>query len=369
MVSLPAGDRHRSATGAWQRHRRAGHPAQLTAEIRAGDGGNVPRIELVHPPRAAVALPGEGVDAPLDVARRQLDQGLLAHSGLRGCGDGREVRAAHVVEDPAHQPCGQIRPHRPGQVDVAEAEREVRHVAEHGAPPQHVPRGLDRPAVDAHGDVAQRQHAQPGRRHHDVGRQHRPGPQPDALGDEAVDVIGDHVDLLALDRLEQVRVGRDAHPLVPRRVRRSEVLTHRVVADPACGGGGQQRPRPVREPSAVVVEPGGVGGVPRPDDPVRPPGGQPPPELVGEPVPARLRADPRRRALQHGHLRRVARHRGDHGDRGRAAADHDDTLAGVVEFIGPELRMGHCAGEGLDARELRVVSALVVVVTGVHVQE
>ena len=50
---------------------------------------------------------------------------------------------------------------------------------------------------------------------------------------------------------------------------------------------------------------------------------------------------------------RRRQHRRHQGDRGRAAADDDDLLAGVVEVLGPELRVHDLAGEVLDAGERR----------------
>ena len=42
--------------------------------------------------------------------------------------------------------------------------------------------------------------------------------------------------------------------------------------------------------------------------------------------------------------------RGHQRHRGRAAADHDDALAGIVEVLGPELRMDEAAAIVLLAR-------------------
>ena len=67
-------------------------------------------------------------------------------------------------------------------------------------------------------------------------------------------------------------------------------------------------------------------------------------------------------ALQHGDLAGVLRQRGHQRDRGGAAADHDHLLAGVVQVLGPVLRMHHGAVEVLDAREVRGVALVVVVV-------
>ena len=76
-----------------------------------------------------------------------------------------------------------------------------------------------------------------------------------------------------------------------------------------------------------------------------------------------------RRALQHGHMAGFARHRGDHADRGRAAADHHDPFAGVIQRLGPQLGMHHRPGEVLDTGEVRPVGLVVVVVAGAEEQE
>ena len=50
-------------------------------------------------------------------------------------------------------------------------------------------------------------------------------------------------------------------------------------------------------------------------------------------------------------------HRGDERDGGRAAADHHDALARVVEIFGPLLRVHYLPAESLDAGPLRRVTA------------
>src|SRR5690606_38986642 len=58
----------------------------------------------------------------------------------------------------------------------------------------------------------------------------------------------------------------------------------------------------------------------------------------------------------------VARHRRDDRDGGRAAADDDDLLPGVVEVLGPELRVHDGAGEVRQPGEAGIVRLVVVVV-------
>ena len=65
-------------------------------------------------------------------------------------------------------------------------------------------------------------------------------------------------------------------------------------------------------------------------------------------------------------MRGVLCHRGDQGDRGCAAADHDHPLAGPIDIVGPLLGMHDAALELLEAREVRHVAVFVVVVAGAH---
>ena len=62
-------------------------------------------------------------------------------------------------------------------------------------------------------------------------------------------------------------------------------------------------------------------------------------------------------------------HRGHERHRGRAAADHDDALARVVEVLGPLLGVHDPAGEALGARELGRVALVVAVVAAAHEEE
>ena len=76
-----------------------------------------------------------------------------------------------------------------------------------------------------------------------------------------------------------------------------------------------------------------------------------------------------RRALQHRHVRGLLRQRRDHADRGRAAADDHQPLAGVVEVLRPMLRVHHLALEVFDAGKRWRVGLVVVVVAGAEEQE
>ena len=109
-------------------------------------------------------------------------------------------------------------------------------------------------AVDGRRDPAERLQGQPGRGHDHVGLEHAAALQPDALGHERVDVVGDDVGLAVPDGAEQVGVGYGAEPLVPGVVRRGEVLRHQlpVTAELLRGQAEQQLARTVGEALAEV---------------------------------------------------------------------------------------------------------------------
>ena len=97
--------------------------------------------------------------------------------------------------------------------------------------------------------------------------------------------------------------------------------------------------------------------------------GQPPAQHLRDAVLGRQRGDVGGRALQHRHVRGVLRHRRHQGHRGRAAADHDHALAGVVEVLRPVLRVDDRAGEALFALELRREPFVVAVVAAARPEE
>jgi hypothetical protein len=82
---------------------------------------------------------------------------------------------------------------------------------------------VDRRAVDRQLDAAEEQQVQPGGGHDDVGLELTARRQPDARLGERVDLVGDDLGGPRGDRLEQVAVGDDAEPLVPRVVAGREV--------------------------------------------------------------------------------------------------------------------------------------------------
>ncbi|WP_278258443.1 zinc-binding dehydrogenase [Nocardioides convexus] len=138
----PAGRRAAGADAA----RRGGDPRQARARPvgLAGvlQGRVVDRLaedlevlEVVHlqPPRLDVALLGELVDRAHDVARLEVQEGLLRHVRVPLGHDGPGAGLRHVLHDPHDVAADQVGLERPGGVGVADDEREVRDAAEHHA--------------------------------------------------------------------------------------------------------------------------------------------------------------------------------------------------------------------------------------------
>src|SRR5207248_7137609 len=107
---------------------------------------------------------------------------------------------------------------------VADRSGEVGYAAEHHALVADRLRQHDGLAVDGELQPADGQHVEAGGGHDDVGGEILTRAQANAGLGEGVDLVGDDVDRVLLDRLEQIAVRDDAHALVPRVVRRLEVL-------------------------------------------------------------------------------------------------------------------------------------------------
>ena len=93
------------------------------------------------------------------------------------------------------------------------------------------------------------------------------------------------------------------------------------------------------------------------------------PQLVGDLDRVAAGAEIGRRALQHGDVRALVRHRRHQRRRRRARADHDDALAVVVEVLGPFLRMDDRALELGHALPLRRIALGVAVIALAHPEE
>ena len=100
-------------------------------------------------------------------------------------------------------------------------------------------------AVHGHRHAAECLKVQAGCGHDDVGLEFAPGFELDAAFGEGVDPVGDHRGVPVADGLEQVAIGNDAQPLIPRVVGGLEVLIDGItlgqlpgieVADHLLGG-------------------------------------------------------------------------------------------------------------------------------------
>ena len=191
-----------------------------------------------------------------------------------------------------------------------------------------------------------------------------------ALLGERVDAVGDDRRGSVADRLEQVAVGNEAQALVPR-----VVLGLEMRVDVVAGGElflqafAQQRLHRSRPATAELEAEHRAQHVLPAHDRIGRARREPAAQRIGDRVLRRQRDDVARRALQHRDVRRGLGHRGDERDGGRAAADHHDLLAGVVDVIGPLLWMHDLSGEALGALEVRRVALVVAVVAAAHQQE
>ena len=313
----------------------------------------------------------ELVDRPQHVAGLEVEQRPLGDPRVVVDRDAHVVAAGvHVREQPADVLADQVGLQRPGRVGVADREREVRHAAEHHALVGHRLRQPHRLAVHAQLDAAERSRFSPVA----VTTMSASSSSPDSSRTPvSVKVSIRSVTTEARpspDRLEQVAVGHQAQPLVPRVVARLEVgvdvvavgqLLDRHLPDPAADHVGPAPAEPVDQRGQRDVLPAGDRvGEPRAEQRAQP---------VGDRILGRQGQDVAGRALQHRHVRRRLGHRRHQRHRGRAAADHHDPLARVVEVLRPVLRVDDLPAEVLDAGELRQVALVVAVVAAAHQQE
>ena len=75
------------------------------------------------------------------------------------------------------------------------------------------------------------------------------------------------------------------------------------------------------------------------------------------------------RALQHRHMRGILGKRRNQRHRRSAASNHDDSLARIIESLGPLLRMQELPLKPFHARKLRAEAFFVAIVTAAHIKE
>jgi hypothetical protein len=338
---------------------------------------SVPRVLQQVGPRLAVTLLEHEVHRAHDVARVEVlrvgprPQRHVRVLGTQGGDDHGGALLLHVRQQPAHELADQVGPQRPAVAEVAEHVGHVRHAADHDAAPGHAFGEVDRLAVDGERDPTEEAEVEAGGGDDDVRLELLPGGEPDPGLGERLDGVGDHRRPPLAQCREQVPVGDDGEALLPRAVAGVEVLVDvEPLGEQRAHRLDEERPQLVRglegHPGDLVA----LGDVGAPEDLVGP--------LVGDVQgPQGLRQlvglgageEERRRPLEHRHVSGGLRHGRDEGRRRRAGADDDDALAGVVQVVGPLLRVHDHAPEPVHALPLRAVGPGVVVVALAHPQE
>ena len=310
-------------------------------------------VAHAQPPRDPRAGPRELIDGPEHVAGLEVEQGLRGDGRVVVDWHARVVAAGvHVPEQPAGELAHQVRLQRPGCVGVADGEREIRHAAQHHALVGHRLGQPHGPAVHGQLGAAEREQLQAGRCYRDVSGQLGAGLEYHAPFGEIGDPVGDHRGPPVPDGLEQVAVGHQAQPLVPRVVHRLEVgvdvvpvrqLLDRHLPDPATDHVGPAL--------AELVDQRGHRDVLPSRDRVSAPRAEQPAQPDGDDVLGRHGQDVGGGALQHGHVLRRSGQGRDQRHRGRPAADHHDPLPRVIKVLRPVLRVNDLPAEVPDAGE------------------
>ena len=218
---------------------------------------------------------------------------------------------------------------------------------------------LDRRAVHGELHAAEHQQVQAGGGDDHVGLQLGARRELEPLLGERLDAVGHDRRAARADRLEQVAVGHEAQALVPRVVARREVGVDVVAV--AAGRSTPLRISPfisLRRAAAELEEAAwraARSSSARSDRrPSRGSSGAAASAIGSRPG---QRDDVARRALQHRHVRGAASAIAGHErHRGRAAADDDHPLAGVVEVLGPVLRVHDLAARSARCPRSRACS-------------
>ena len=186
---------------------------------------------------------------------------------------------------------------------------------------------------------------------------------------ETLDGVGDDVGLAGLDRLEQVGVGHEADPLVPRVVRRREVGVDLVLRQVLGELAQQSSTDPVGVGAGLAIHVLAEAPVLLAGEFERQAIGQHLPKGVRDRILRRRRHDPGWCALHHGHVLGPVGHGRNEGHRRGARPDDRNPLAGVVEIFGPFLGVDDLAAERVGAGELGGEASAVRVVPGAHEHE
>nr|POE48055.1 hypothetical protein CFP56_01383 [Quercus suber] len=303
-----------------------------------------------------------------DVGGVEVEDGSGYHVGVgvHGRGDGDLTLLPHAVQESGDELGGGVGAEGPGGVGVADDDGRVRDALDHGALPDVLVGHAHGLAVDGDVGTTEQADAEAGGGDDDVGVEDLGGVlEDDALLGDLLDVSGDDFGVLTADGLVEVAAGADAEALLPRPVRGGEVRVHGVALGQLTAGASEQDSlRRLGEGAAELEEDEGEDEELEADELVGPGLGEEHLEELAGGVDAGEGHDVGGAALQHGDLSGLLGQVGEKGDGGGAAADDDDVLAGVVEILGPELRVDGLTLEVVDAGNVGLEGLIVVIVSG-----
>ena len=276
-----------------------------------------------------------------------------------------------MVQQAADEIRDQLAAQRPTRPEVTEDPGQVRHAREHHAAIGDRLAEIQRPAVDRKRDIAHDVHVETSGGDDDVGLQRLARLQEDALLGEPVDVIGDDRSLPGGDPVEQISVGDEGDALAPGAVGGREMLVDVIVGAKQFAHLTQHLLlHQFRLLEALISEGGLIEQYLAPRDFVNP-------RLVdlelaqgfGDIDGIAPAAEIGRRPLQHGHMGRGLRHRRNDRRRGRAGADNEDILAGIVQVFRPVLGVCDHALEVAHALPIGRIALMLTVIALAHPKE
>ncbi len=175
-----------------------------------------------------MALFRQRVQSPQNVARVEVDRRFLAQAGVPHRHAPVGPGLVHMLDQPADEARGEFAFQGPGGIGVAAGGGEIGYAVEHHAFVEQGLRRLDWRAIDDKVDAAEQLYPQPGRGNDDVGLDLCAGGQFDAMLRKRLDPVGDDRSAPGTHRLEQIAVGHQAKPLIPRIVGWREMRLHVV---------------------------------------------------------------------------------------------------------------------------------------------
>jgi hypothetical protein len=331
----------------------------------------VSEISTPRPPLRPIPGLGQRTLCPFHIRALQLQHRHLFHLPLLSFLEPRNRRARalflHLLQQPADQLGRGVRAERPGSIHVADHERRVGEILHHDGLPDEFFVDMERLAVDGQFCAAGELDLETCRRGDDVWMQLLAVSQFDALLRHFLNHARDDACLARAQASVEVAVWTKAHALLEGVVARLEVWVVRDAWRQLVDGPlAQHAFGEVGEVDAESYEEVGDDKPLDADQLMGPGGGEDGADEDFEAVGRGLREDVTGGALQHGHVRDLFGEGGDEGYRRGTGADDDNGLVGVVEILGPELRVHDFPGEVLDARDHGGERLIVVVVAGAH---